>query len=177
MKKIALLVLVLLAAPLGAAEPWPELRWEALIPKAWNPATEFKGIDLSSLKDSDPRATEALEKLKKLWNEAPAEPSIDGRRARIAGYVLPLEREGERVREFLLVPYFGACIHVPPPPANQIIHARSPRPLAGVAMMRPYWVYGTLTIERGETYWGVAGYRLKVKKVLPYEEEKRKPSR
>jgi len=49
-------------------------------------------------------------------------PSLDGARVRIAGYVLPIEFEGDKVTEFLLVPYVGACIHVPPPPANQIVH-------------------------------------------------------
>lgn len=174
MKKTWLFLLIVLAARVVLAEQSPELRWEALIPKGWNPAKEFKGIDLSTMKDSDPRAIEALAKLKKLWDEAPGEPSMNGRRGRIAGFVLPLEREGERVREFLLVPYFGACIHTPPPPANQIIHAKSARPLVGIATMRPYWVHGTLAIERGDTYWGVAGYRMTVEKVLPYEEEKRK---
>lgn len=176
MKRLLLFLLLMAAAQFPQAEQWPEVRWEALIPKNWNPAAEFKGVDLSKMKDSDPRAIEALEKLKKLWDNAPGEPSINGRRGRIAGFVLPLEREGERVTEFLVVPYFGACIHVPPPPSNQIIHAKSSWPLSGLAMMRPYWVHGVFSVERGETYWGVAGYRLTVEKVLPYEDTKRKSS-
>ncbi|MFN4148402.1 MAG: DUF3299 domain-containing protein [Rhodocyclaceae bacterium] len=161
---------LLFTLPSFSAEPWPELKWEALVPKGWDPAAQFKGLDLSKLQDSDPRAIEALDRLKKEWDDAPAESSLDGQRIRIAGFALPLERVGEKVTEFLIVPYFGACIHTPPPPANQIIHAKSAKPLAGVKMMVPLWVYGTLSVKRGVTQWGVAGYRLDVDKVAPYKE-------
>jgi hypothetical protein len=174
MKKL-FFTLALLFAPSGfAAEPWPELKWEALVPKGWDPSKEFKDLDFSKLQDSDPRAVAALDRLKKLWDAAPAEPTLNGRRIRIAGFALPLERQGDRVTEFLIVPYFGACIHTPPPPANQIIHARSARPLTGVKIMTPLWTYGTLAVQRGETQWGVAGYRLTVDKIAPYEEPRRK---
>ena len=161
--------LLFLACAAQAADPWPEIRWEALIPKNWDPAAQFKGMDLSKLKDSDPRAMEALEKLKQAWDSAPAEPSMNGKKGRIPGFVLPLEQRGDKVTEYLIVPYFGACIHSPPPPANQIIHARSAKPLSGVKMMQPIWTYGTFSIQRGETQWGTAGYRLSVEKVMPYE--------
>ena len=165
------LLLVLLAATSGhAADPYPEIKWEALVPKGWDPARDLKNLNLGSLQDSDPRAMEALDKLKALWDNAPAEPAHHGKKIRLAGYVLPLERDKEgKVTEFLLVPYYGACIHSPPPPANQIIHARSAKPLAGVKMMEALWVYGTLTVQRGETTWGVAGYRLAVDRIAPYE--------
>jgi hypothetical protein len=174
MKKLLLLAALLAATPLLAAEPWPEVKWETLVPKGWDPAAEFKGLDLSKLDDADPRAMEALDKLKKAWDNAPADPAMNGKRGRIAGFALPLERQGDKVTEFLIVPYFGACIHTPPPPANQIIHAKSATPLAGVKMMVPIWTHGTFTVQRAETTWGVAGYRLTVDKVAPYEEPKKK---
>jgi hypothetical protein len=49
-------------------------------------------------------------------------PELDGKTIRLAGYLLPLDMSGTLIKEFLLVPYFGACIHVPPPPPNQIVH-------------------------------------------------------
>jgi hypothetical protein len=165
---------LLATLPLNAAAPWPELKWEAMVPKGWDPASRFKNLDLSKMQDSDPRAMEALDQLKHEWDNAPAEPSLGGKQIRIAGFALPLERKGEQVTEFLIVPYFGACIHTPPPPANQIIHAKSAKPLSGVKMMVPIWTYGTLSVQRGETRWGVAGYHLQVDKVSPYEEPKRK---
>lgn len=164
-----LLLLVWLAAfAVHAAEPLPEIKWEALIPKGWDPAAEFKGIDLSKMSDSDPRAIAALDRLKSLWDNAPAEPTMQGRRGRIAGFVVPLERRGDKVTEFLVVPYFGACIHTPPPPANQIILAKSSKPLAGVTMMTPLWVQGTFSIVRADTGMGYAGYRLTVERIEPY---------
>ena len=108
---------------LAANSAWPDIGWDALIPKGWDPAAEFKGLDFSRLQDADPRAMEALERIKSVWDTAPAEPTLHGRRGRSAGFVLPLEKKGDKVTEFLIVPYFGACIHTPPPPANQIIHA------------------------------------------------------
>lgn len=167
---IALLATLCLGQSAHAADPWPEIKWEALVPKGWDPARYLKNLNLSTLQDSDPRAIEALEKLKALWDNAPAEPAHNGKKIRLAGYALPLERDkAGKVTEFLLVPYYGACIHTPPPPANQIIHAKSAKPLAGVKMMEAIWVYGTLTVQRGETTWGVAGYRLTVDKIAPYE--------
>ncbi len=175
MKRLLLIAALLLAPPAwGAADAWPEIKWEALVPKGWDPTAEFKGIDFSKLDDADPRAMETLERLRKVWDNAPAEPSLAGKRVRIAGFVIPLERQGNKVTEFLLVPYFGACIHSPPPPANQIIHAKSAKPLAEMRMMQTFWAYGTLGVERGGTDWGVAGYRLAVDKVAPYEEPRRK---
>lgn len=50
--------------------------------------------------------------------------SLDGKTVKLAGYLLPLDLTGTQVREFLLVPVVGACIHVPPPPPNQIVHAQ-----------------------------------------------------
>lgn len=175
MKSLALFAAALFAAlPLQAREPWPEIKWEALVPPGWDPTAEFKDIDFAKLDDADPRAIAALERLRKVWDAAPADPAFNGRKGRIAGFALPLERQGDKVTEFLIVPYFGACIHTPPPPANQIIHAKSAKPLAGVKMMVPIWTFGTFSVQRAETQWGVAGYRLTVDKIEPYEEPKRR---
>lgn len=174
MRPTILVAALLAATALRATEPWPEIKWEALVPQGWDPAAEFKGLDFSRLQDSDPRAMEALDRLKKTWDNAPAEPALNGKKGRIAGFALPLERQGDKVTEFLVVPYFGACIHTPPPPANQIIHAKSATPLAGIRMMQPIWTYGSFSLQRAETTWGVAGYRLTVDKVTPYEAPRRK---
>ena len=48
-------------------------------------------------------------------------PELDGQSIKIAGFVIPLEFENKRITQFFLVPFYGACIHVPPPPPNQII--------------------------------------------------------
>ena len=73
---------------------------------------------------------------------------LDGTRIRMPGYMLPLEFEGKLVTEFLLVPYVGACIHTPPPPANQIIHVKSEKGFEpGSRFFSPVWVTGLMEIE------------------------------
>ncbi len=174
MKKFLLMALFCVTALTHAAGDWPEVKWPELIPVHWDPRKQFQGLDLSKLEDSDPRAIEALDKIKAAWDNAPTEPALNGKRLRIAGFAIPLERKGDQVTEFLLLPYFGACIHSPPPPANQIIHAISPKPLAAMHSMDAVWAYGTLKAQRGNSSWGVSGYRLTIDKVVPYEPPKRK---
>ena len=116
------------AAAAKAAPGQPRLiSWEELVPKDWDPMKEFKGMDLSKLDDGDPRANELLMKMQEVSNNAPTNPAMNGVEVKIPGFIVPLEENKGEVTEFLLVPYFGACIHTPPPPANQILHVR-PQP-------------------------------------------------
>lgn len=147
---------------------YKEIRWDALIPRDWDPQQAFKGLDLATLKDADPRAMEALQRMRDAWDNAPVEPSLRGQRIRIPGFMVPLERKGDEVSEFLLVPYFGACIHVPPPPANQIIHVVLDKPLQGARTMDAVWVSGTMNIARSDSALGTSGYRMKGDIVTPY---------
>ena len=164
-------------ASVQAAEPaWPEMKWEALVPPDWNPMAEFKGLDLANLQDNDPRAAEILARLRKVWDDAPVDPTLDGRKLRIAGFVIPLEQQGDKVTEFLIVPYFGACIHTPPPPANQIIHVVLQRPVKGFETMDTVWVHGTLRTERQNSEMGVSGYRIDAVRVAPYERRSPEPA-
>jgi hypothetical protein len=78
----------------------------------------------------------------------------------LPGYVVPLEESAQGMKEFLLVPYFGACIHTPPPPANQIVHVFSAKPVEGFHSMDTVWVVGTLKTERAESDMGRSGYRI-----------------
>jgi hypothetical protein len=73
---------------------------------------------------------------------------------------VPLERKGDAVLELLLVPYFGACIHTPPPPANQIVHVILKKPAEGMKMMDAFWVSGTLSLQHGDSSLGIYGYRM-----------------
>lgn len=145
-----------------------DITWDGLLPKGWNPMAAFKSIDFSKLRDNDPRATAALEKIKEAWNDAPVETALSGQRIRLPGFAIPLERKGDLTNEYLLVPYFGACIHVPPPPSNQMIHVIAHKPVRGLNTMDPVWVRGTLLIHRADTGMGMAGYRLISDMTLPY---------
>lgn len=101
---------------------------------------------------------------------------LNGRDIRIPGYLLPLEFDGSKVTEFLLVPYAGACIHTPPPPPNQIIHVKSDQGLAVDGLFTPVWVSGAIRVEfskqqiglsDGESEFGV-GYTLDADEVEIY---------
>lgn len=155
------------AAP---ASGFKEIKWDDLVPADWDPRQLFKGIDLRMLDDSDPRAMRALEKLREVWSNAPPRTELNGNRVRIPGFVVPLERKGNQITEFLLVPYFGACVHTPPPPSNQIIHVFASKPVRDTATMDAVWVNGTLEVARSETGMGDASYRLRADLVTPYRE-------
>ena len=129
-----------------------EIAWESLIPKDWDPMAPFKGLKLDQMTDDDPRADAALWKAKKYWKDAPVD----------------LDREGEALKEFLLVPYFGACIHVPPPPANQIIHVKSAKAVKNVRTMDAVWISGVLKVERSDSSMGASSYSMKAVSVEPY---------
>ena len=93
----------------------------------------------------------------------------DGVRVRIAGYVLPIALDGTTVREFLLVPYVGACIHVPPPPPNQIIYVTSDEGIEVTGMFEPVWATGTLKTTSMSSDLAEVGYLMTLDEVTPYE--------
>lgn len=159
------------AAPLAAPAGPPEISWDDLIPPDWNPRKEVEEIMSQAYgPDSSPETQAVYARLRKLWDEAPVNDKLAGRAVRIPGYIVPLEQGKSGIREFLLVPYFGACIHTPPPPANQIIHVKAAKPAAGFQSMSAVWVEGTLGVRRGDSSMGVSGYTLaatKVEKFVP----------
>ncbi len=163
-----------LATPAPATGKAREINWDDLLPPGWNPAKELEGLKLDQLSDEDPRAMEALEKLRAMWNHAPANPAIAGKPIRIPGFMVPLEYGKKEVKEFLLVPYFGACIHVPPPPANQIIHVVADKPVKTKTYMDAVWIEGALELAVSRTEMGDAGYRMRAARVEPYVEKKKK---
>lgn len=165
----ALLSTLLLAAlPVfdAAAEArevrWPELIPEALadVPLAPPPAahTGF-GANLAQLSP---------------WGDLPMSDllvgDLDGEEITISGFVVPLDlADDDRVREFLLVPYFGACVHVPPPPPNQVIHVTSTEGLALDRIYEAWSITGTLRVEATESALASAGYAIAADEVQLYQ--------
>ena len=147
----------------------PELKWEELIPKSWDPTRRYRNISLESLRDNDPQAIQMLDEMRAVWDNAPVNVELDGKAAKLAGFVVPLEAGQEGIREFLLVPYFGACIHTPPPPANQIVHVIAPGPVTGLHAMDTVYVSGTLKAARyASADMGVSGYEIASATVDPF---------
>ncbi len=95
----------------------------------------------------------------------------DGKTVRLPGYMVPFDFEGTEVREFLLVPYVGACIHVPPPPPNQLVFVTSKNPVPSEGLFEPVWVEGTFGTNEITTELAEVGYRIEADEVEPYEVE------
>lgn len=158
-------------APKGAAKgEFREISWDDLIPADWHPERFFADLQLDSLEDGDPRAIEVMKKIREEWDRAPLVERFNGQRVRIPGFLVPLEGDGKTIREFLLVPYFGACVHVPPPPANQLIHVIPDKPVAAGLNMMPVWVNGVINVARFDSELGNAGYQVRGIKVEEYKE-------
>ncbi len=117
-------------------------------------------MKLADLKDSDPRSAQLLLDMRSSWDNAPLNLALDGQVVRLQGYVVPLEDPKAELKEFLLVPYFGACIHTPPPPANQIVHVRADSVPQGLRMMDSVWVSGVLQVQRQSSAMGTSGYAI-----------------
>jgi hypothetical protein len=152
-----------------------ELDWDALIPEEWRPEQLLEGlsgdeVSLDQISDEDPRADAIMDEITALWKQAPVVDALDGQRVKLPGFVVPLAFDQYELSAFLLVPYFGACIHVPPPPANQIVYVVLPegkRYRGGV--FDTVWVTGDLRIERFSSAMGDAGYRLDALAIGPYQ--------
>lgn len=97
-------------------------------------------------------------------------PGLDGQKIKLAGYIVPSQTtEDGQLQEFFLVPYFGACIHVPPPPPNQIILARLEKPIPMTEIYDAFWITGTLKVEKTESEIAATAYTMAVDEVKLYE--------
>ncbi|MCW5620125.1 MAG: DUF3299 domain-containing protein [Burkholderiales bacterium] len=161
------------AAPQGSSSTAPrQLAWDDLIPESWDPAQALAGENFAGLDDSDPRAAQALARLQREWSAAPVETALHGQQVRIPGFVVPLETHGRNITEFLLVPYFGACIHTPPPPANQIIHVLRGDESLRIETMDAVWVTGVIETVPNQTSMGHSGYRIASARIERYDPDR-----
>ena len=93
------------------------------------------------------------------------------RRVRVSGFIVPLEFDDyQTITTFFIVPFFGACIHMPPPSPNQIIYAEYERGIQLEALYDPFSVEGTLYTDAYENDLAVAAYSLNVVSIEPYVE-------
>jgi hypothetical protein len=132
------------------------------MPPGWDPGQASAEIRRSTatMSDSDPRAPGLQRRLRDIWDRAPTHAPLEGRPIRLPGYVVATEWGPQGLTQFLLVPYFGACIHTPPPPSNQIVLVRPRSPVQGFRTMDTVWVSGTLRIERAASTFGFSSYAL-----------------
>jgi hypothetical protein len=135
------------------AEPM-ELFWEDMIPKDYIMPETNVSHDGSMVQQS---------------LEAPVVAELNGKLVKIPGFVVPLEGDSETTTEFLLVPYFGACIHVPPPPPNQIVYVTFSTGVPIDNLYDAVWVTGVIATEGWEGDIATVGYRLTGIEVSPYD--------
>ena len=98
-------------------------------------------------------------------------PAMDGQKIRIPGFVVPLEfDEDQTISQFFLVPYFGACLHMPPPPPNQIILVDAPEGVQMSALYEPFWLEGEVSTVVTENDMAKSAYAMQLHKLSPYSE-------
>lgn len=95
---------------------------------------------------------------------------FDGKLVRIPGFVLPFEYSASgKISEFLLVPYFGACIHTPPPPPNQMVYVKADKPADLGQQWNAIWAIGTLRTQKHLNELGDAAYTLEIERWEQYD--------
>ena len=170
-------IAVLLLTPEAWAQTpgYKTIEWNDLMPDDWvkEMTKEMAAMSkLNGLLDGSQEATKAMDDLRKKLDNAPIVKSQVNQKVRLPGYAVPLDADRNSKREFLLVPYFGACIHTPPPPSNQIVLVR---PTANSKIkkmpesMDVLWVEGELKESRVNTSQGVSGYMMEAISIAPYE--------
>ena len=135
------------------AEPL-ELYWEDMVPKNYViPDTPLNHEDT----------------MQQLNLDAPVVKELNGKLVKIPGFIVPLEGNNQTLSEFLLVPYFGACVHVPPPPPNQIVHVTFSEAIQMNNIYDAVWITGTLTTTRWQGDLATVGYSLTGISVSPFD--------
>ena len=173
LRSVALTALVGLLSAAAVAQDVPQsLKWADLLPAATAPAAP-KSFLANRPKTGAPDHTVIPEGR---WLSPGAGPqasagppavveTLDGKRVKLGGYVVPLDFDATKVKEFLLVPFVGACIHVPPPPANQLVYVRSEQGFDVKGSFDPVWVTGKMQTKVAFTGLAEAGYSLEAEKV------------
>ncbi len=95
---------------------------------------------------------------------------LNGKAIRIPGFMVPLDdMDYESVGRFLLVPDPQACIHVPPPPANQMIYVvMKGKKKAPVTWGVPVVLAGELKVKSIRSQFGVVSFQVAGESVKPY---------
>ncbi len=133
---------------------WHDLlpKGEAVIPRALQNLIDHDGPDLTS---RQPASTG----VRSDWN---------GRIVRLPGFIVPIDYDGTSVTAFILVPYVGACIHVPPPPANQLVFVTTEEPYESEGLYAPVNVTGMFGVSAISTHLAQIGYALSAEKIEPF---------
>jgi hypothetical protein len=164
------LLLALSSQVMANQATYQETDWDALMPPDYTLDGFFTEEELNALDDLDPKAAELMDRLQEALNSAPIVPEMDGKEVKIPGFVVPIEGENQTIYSFFLVPYFGACIHTPPPPSNQIIMVNYEPGVKIDSLYDAVWVSGKLTTKTFANDLATSGYALEAMRIEPYDE-------
>ncbi|MBR9793485.1 MAG: DUF3299 domain-containing protein [Gammaproteobacteria bacterium] len=155
LRAASLLCCLMLVSGVVNASEVKEVYWEDLVPPDFNEL-------------APQQATDHNNKMAQLQPDAPVVDIYNGERVRVPGFIVPLEGTAELTTEFLLVPFFGACIHVPPPPSNQIVHVKMNEGVPVENLYDAVWVEGIFSTTRYSSDLAAAGYSMQGEAVHPY---------
>ena len=97
-------------------------------------------------------------------------PELNETKVRIPGYTVPFEfGANAEIKEFLLVPYYGACLHAPPPPPNQTVFVIAEESVRLRDLAQAVWIEGTLFTQTQESELADAAYTIRVDRIEKYE--------
>jgi len=144
----------------GPAHAATRIRWDDLIPEGV-PYGEIVGVGTQDY-ERDIWLPEFDE------NGLALNMALDGADITIAGFMIPLELFSGGVTDFVLVPFVGACIHVPPPPPNQLIFVTAERPWPRSNLWEPLLVTGRLRASVQTTEVAQTGYELDAVLIEPF---------
>ena len=179
---IAVLLSLVSVLNLASATVYEEIDWVALMPEddlsaLLNRPEILNDIADGSAADSiDDFTSKQLEdEQAQRYQQALVSTRVidefDGKPIRIPGFIVPLEQnEEQKATAFFVVPYFGACLHMPPPPPNQILYVEYKEGIAIENLYDPYWFEGTVKIDNHESALGTSAYSLVLDSFALYEE-------
>lgn len=175
------LVLPVRALLAADASEYREVEWVELIPDEdlaalllppqWlTDIDDGSSLDDPALFGTREQESEADRRYREALQSTAVRGELANQKVRIPGFIVPLNHDDQRrVIEFFLVPYMGACLHLPPPPPNQIIHVDYEPGLALDSLWEPYWIEGVLEIKTVSHFLGEAAYAIDAQKLEIYE--------
>ena len=154
---------------------WPDLMPPEILAILLNPPEYIAEIEDGSAEDqiSSQIKSGAKQSEEDAYQQAlvstDVNEALDGALIRIPGFVVPLEFDEEQtISQFFLVPYFGACLHMPPPPPNQIILVNAPKGIQMSALYDPFWIEGQLSTSFQENDMATSAYAMQLQRIEPY---------
>lgn len=191
MLRCAVCVMVLFLAQLSAAANYRTIEWIDLLPDEdfqalSNPPDLLGSIEdggeqdilleglSGSIADAIAQSQNTISESDQAYYDALVSVNVraefDQQSVRIPGFLVPIDFDDDlKITTLFLVPYFGACIHLPPPPPNQIIYIQYPQGIELDNLYDPFWVEGTLRTSLVENEIAVSAYSINADAISPYE--------